>query len=159
MKNVQQFARKCDGSGVGMNDGFLFYNYSFYASTKEIALKFALELGYKSLDEAYDSHEYSFNLWEDENDFDYVLIDDVLLEIDKISLEFLNQYLSQCNNVNNFQYLISLAFKRGYTIETTFNPYKWELIEKTKQNLDNKKVNESKEETECREIKRIEADN
>ena len=140
MKSSQFFARKCSVSGVGMNNGWYFENHDFYASTKEIALAKAIELGYKSLDEAYNENDCYYTEWEDEEDLDFVLIDNVLLEIDTITLDQMNDCLSRYNQLNNLhQFLLSLALKREYGIKLSHTQCQWteKGLEKARKELVN----------------------
>ena len=65
-----KFARKCDVTGRGMNEGYVFGDGEQYACDKESALKIAQEYGYEDLDEAFKDDAYDYAEWYDEN-FDY----------------------------------------------------------------------------------------
>ena len=69
---MEKFARRCDITGRGMNEGYVFGDGERYASDKESALIIAKEYGYDSLDEAYDDEVYYYTEWDElDDDFFY----------------------------------------------------------------------------------------
>ena len=65
----KQFARQCTVTGVGMNNGWVYDEGTAYYSTEEIAEKAMIEVGFSSLDEAYEAGVIYWTEW-DENDID-----------------------------------------------------------------------------------------
>ena len=59
----EKFARKCDATGEGMNEGFCFRDGERYFKYKKDAKKYAKEIGYSSLQEAYVSDAYYHTSW------------------------------------------------------------------------------------------------
>ena len=73
MKNIEKFARRCDATGKGMNEGFCFNDGDKYFLHEEDAKNYALELGYSSLKKSYKAGVHYWTEWEvqeDENYFD-----------------------------------------------------------------------------------------
>ena len=68
---MEKFARKCSISGLGMNAGFCFFDGGIYIKDEFEAIKYAKELGYDSLDEAYEDSIYYWTEWEIEDYEDY----------------------------------------------------------------------------------------
>lgn len=60
------WARKCDATDEGMNEGYCFGDGEMYFKYEQDALKYAKTIGYKSLQEAYDDEAYYHTAWEDE---------------------------------------------------------------------------------------------
>jgi hypothetical protein len=79
---MEKFARKCDVTGRGMNEGYVIGDGEMYIKDESDMLSHVIEQGYSSLDEAYDDEYYYYTEWEDEDDFEYVMIDGVLTEIE-----------------------------------------------------------------------------
>lgn len=77
----QTFARKCDITGEGMNEGWVFGDGEQYAKNESDALIIAKSYGYESLQEAYDDDCGYWTEWEDD-DHQYALVDGKLVEID-----------------------------------------------------------------------------
>jgi hypothetical protein len=63
-----KFARVCSATGRGMNEGFCFGDGEAYFIEKSDALLYAIELGYESLEEAYDDEAYYYTEWEEIDD-------------------------------------------------------------------------------------------
>lgn len=82
MVDGQRFARKCDMTGEGMDDGWVFGGGELYAKYESAALFFAKRLGYSSIDEAYNDDACYWTEWEEENDYQYIVIDGKLEEIE-----------------------------------------------------------------------------
>lgn len=62
---MKKFARKCDVTGRGMNEGYVFGHGEMYASDKESAIKLADKYGYDSLGNAYDDDLCYYTEWEE----------------------------------------------------------------------------------------------
>ena len=60
---MEKFARKCDVTGRGMNEGYVFGCGEMYASDKESAIKLADKYGYDSLGDAYDDDVCYYTEW------------------------------------------------------------------------------------------------
>jgi hypothetical protein len=82
MKENQTYARKCDATNEGMNEGFCFGDGCYYAKYEPDALKYAQSLGYNTLGEAYEDEAYYWTEWEKEDDHQYVVKDGQLVEIE-----------------------------------------------------------------------------
>ena len=67
----EKFARKCDATNEGMNEGFCFGDGEKYFKYKKDAKKYAKKIGYSSLKEAYRSDAYYHTEWMIEEDEDY----------------------------------------------------------------------------------------
>lgn len=80
MKRIT-YARKCDITGQGMNEGWCFGDGEQYAATEDAALKIAKSLGYESLQEAYEDDVCYYTEWEDD-DHQYEVVDGTLVEIE-----------------------------------------------------------------------------
>lgn len=82
----QKFARKCSVTGEGMDEGWVFRDGWMYFSNQEDALKYVQEMGYDSLNEAYNNDEIYWTSWyiEDplEEDYQYIVKNGELVEID-----------------------------------------------------------------------------
>jgi len=59
------YARKCDVTGRGMNEGFCFGDGIHYCIRKNDAIAYAIKMGYTSLEEAYEDEAYYYTSWED----------------------------------------------------------------------------------------------
>jgi hypothetical protein len=65
---MEKFARRCDVTGRGINEGFCFGDGEKYACDYESALLIAKEYGYESLKEAYKDDAYYYTEWEEIDD-------------------------------------------------------------------------------------------
>ena len=66
---MEKFARRCDVTGRGMNEGYVFGDGGMYASDKESAMKLATEnYGYDNLEDAYDDDVCYYTEWEEADD-------------------------------------------------------------------------------------------
>ena len=65
---MEKFARRCDITGRGFNEGYVFGDGERYAADKISALIIAKEYGYESLDESYDDGAYYYTEWEELDD-------------------------------------------------------------------------------------------
>jgi len=90
IKLMEKFARKCDITNEGMNQGFVFKDGLMYfkheqdlvaylRSREEVPSNLSDEF---LLKEAYDLEEYYYTEWEDEEDYQYELINGVLTELE-----------------------------------------------------------------------------
>lgn len=70
-----KYARKCDITGKGMNEGYCFGDGIAYASDEKSATKIAKDMGYSSLQESYEDENHYFTTWE-EIDEDYYYTED-----------------------------------------------------------------------------------
>ena len=77
----EMFARKCDITGQGMNKGFCFGDGSFYCMNESDAITKAIELGYDSLEEAYEDEAYYYTEWNDPADMEWQIINGILTEL------------------------------------------------------------------------------
>jgi len=55
--------RICDKTGEKFTEGFCFGDGERYFASEEHALEYAKEIGYESLDEAYNDDAYYFSIW------------------------------------------------------------------------------------------------
>jgi hypothetical protein len=70
---MKKFARKCDLTNELMNEGWVIGNGEMYIKNEADALKIAIEMGYKSVDDAYEEDAIYWTEWEDEDDFQYAI--------------------------------------------------------------------------------------
>ena len=68
MEVTESFARICSATGEEMNEGFCFGDGDKYFKNEIDALKYAIEIGYDSLEEAYDDEAYYFTDWEQDGE-------------------------------------------------------------------------------------------
>lgn len=69
---MEKFARKCDITGRGMNEGYCFGDGEQYACDEASALQIAQQYGYDNLDDAYKDDVYYYSEWnEDDCDEEY----------------------------------------------------------------------------------------
>lgn len=78
---MEKFARQCDVTGEGMNEGWCFGDGQNYAKYQEGADKLSKDYGYDTFEEAYDDDVVYWTSWEDEDDYQYQMIDGKLVEI------------------------------------------------------------------------------
>lgn len=64
---MEKYARKCSKTGKGMNEGFCFFDGETYLKDEYDAILYAKELGYDSLDDAYNNDIYYWTDWEIED--------------------------------------------------------------------------------------------
>jgi hypothetical protein len=74
----QTFARKCDVTGEGMNEGYVFGDD--YFKYEKDALTHAISLGYKDLQASYDDDAHYYTEWGND-DHQYVEVNGTLKEI------------------------------------------------------------------------------
>jgi hypothetical protein len=65
---MEKFARRCDVTGRGMNEGFCFGDGEKYACDDASALIIAKEYGYTSLYKAWRDDAYYYTEWEEIDD-------------------------------------------------------------------------------------------
>ena len=88
---LKKFARRCDATGKGMNEGYVVADGELYFSEEKYLVEWLRSRGGMEgltdeyiLDEAYGLEEYYYTEWEDEDDFQYVLLDDgSIVELDE----------------------------------------------------------------------------
>ena len=68
---MEKFAKKCSLSGLGINEGFVFFDGETYIKDEFEAIKYAKELGYNSLDEAYEDSIYYWTEFDIEDGEDF----------------------------------------------------------------------------------------
>ena len=71
----KKYARKCEITGEGMNEGFVFGDGAGYCKYEKDALIMAKKEGFKTLEEAYKSGAYYWTEWEDKEDYQYYVND------------------------------------------------------------------------------------
>lgn len=78
---VTRFARQCSVTEEGMNEGWVFGDGEKYAKYEHDALNIALDMGYRSINEAYEDYACYWTDWnDDESDWQYQLVDGKLIE-------------------------------------------------------------------------------
>ena len=89
---MEKFARKCSATGVGMNDGYVVYDGDEYFANKSDLVKWLRDRNVDEynelsdeflLKEAFELDEFYWTEWDDEDDYEYVMIDGVLTEIEE----------------------------------------------------------------------------
>ena len=79
----RKFARQCDATGEGMDEGFCVGDGEMYFKYEKDFLKHLKEeTDYKTKEEAYEDEYYYHTAWEDEGDFQYVVKDGELVDIE-----------------------------------------------------------------------------
>ena len=68
---MELFARKCDATGVGMNEGWVVSDGEYYVANESDAIKWCLANGYESLEDAYEHDAIYYTAWEDDDDKQY----------------------------------------------------------------------------------------
>jgi hypothetical protein len=86
---MKKFARKCSVTSEGMNDGYVYLDGDMYfkyekdlvahlrglcEDNNELSDEFLLK-------ESYDLEEYYYTEWDDEDDYEYQMINGILTEI------------------------------------------------------------------------------
>lgn len=78
------YARKCDVTGLGMNDGWVFGIENFYCCTKELADLKAQEMGCKDFNDLYeDGGENYWTEWDIDDDAQYIIKNGELVDIEE----------------------------------------------------------------------------
>jgi len=78
----EKFARKCDATGEPMNEGWCIGDGEYYAKYEKDVLIELSKRGYASLSSAYEDDVCYWTEWEDEDDYQYVVKDGKLVEIE-----------------------------------------------------------------------------
>lgn len=86
MKEGEKFARKCNATNEGMNEGFCFCDGIFnenllYFKYKKDAIKQAKKQGYKNLEDSYNDENHFFTTWYEDEDMEYIFKNGKLIEI------------------------------------------------------------------------------
>lgn len=86
---MEIYARKCSITGEGMNEGWVVDGGEMYFSKEEDALKWCIEHGYESIEDAYEDDVIYWTDWhDDESDWQYVKLEDgTVVEIEDVSTE------------------------------------------------------------------------
>jgi hypothetical protein len=71
-ETMEKFARKCDVTNELMNEGWVVNDGEYYIKNESDALQKAIEMGYGSIDEAYDDDVMYWTQWEEE-DYQYAI--------------------------------------------------------------------------------------
>jgi hypothetical protein len=74
-------ARRCSVTGEVMNEGWVFGDGEEYAKYESGAITLAKEYGYESLDDAFNGDVCYWTTWEDEDDYQYQIINGTLIDI------------------------------------------------------------------------------
>jgi hypothetical protein len=83
------YARQCDITGEGMNEGWVVSGGFFYIKHESDAIAYCKEKWNQTLQEAYEESEenggdgFYWTSWEDESDFQYILVDGVLVDYEE----------------------------------------------------------------------------
>jgi len=77
----EKYARQCSKTGEGMNVGWVFGDGEEYAKHESGAIELAKEYGYDSLEDAFKDDVCYWTSWEDEDDYQYQMINGQLEEI------------------------------------------------------------------------------
>jgi hypothetical protein len=88
---MTKFARKCDATGKGMNEGYCVLDGHKYFSEEKHLIEYLREWGKlirifcdkELLEEAYKNEVYYYTEWEDEDEYQYELVDGELIEIEE----------------------------------------------------------------------------
>jgi len=78
-----KFARKCSITGKGMNVGYVINDGEIYIQDHYTIFENYIlnKTQYKTIEEAYEDDFYYWTTWEDEGDFQFQMIDEILTEI------------------------------------------------------------------------------
>jgi hypothetical protein len=89
---MEKFAKKCSATSVGMNEGYVVNDGDEYFANKSDLVKWLRDRNldeYNELSdefllrEAYELDEFYWTEWNDEDDYQYVMINGVLTEIEE----------------------------------------------------------------------------
>lgn len=78
---VEIYARLAD-DGTPINAGWVYYDGDGYLATEEEAEEWSYNNGYESLDAAADDDAIYYTEWEDEMDYQYIVIDGYTYEME-----------------------------------------------------------------------------
>lgn len=133
MVTQEKFARFCNATNQGMDEGFVFHDGEYYASTEEAALRYAKFIGYKSLEEAYNDGAYYYTEWDVEDEsYWYECHDNVWYEVDEdgtkdvycneIHFEFLPKEVIDLFYKEDFNYAeLETVLKKAEALGYTFD--------------------------------------
>ena len=77
-----KYARKCDITGEGMNEGYCIQDGMMYIKGHHDMLQHITdETDFETIEEAYDEEYYYYTEWKDEDEYEYIEINGVLTEI------------------------------------------------------------------------------
>lgn len=79
---MTKYARKCDATGQGINEGWCVGQGEQYFKYEDDAEAWAKNAGYADLNDAFEHNAIYWTEWEEEFDYEWVEVDGVLLEID-----------------------------------------------------------------------------
>ena len=103
---MKKFARQCDLTNELMNEGWVIGDGDMYIKYEADAINAAIEMGYKSIDDAYKEDAMYWTEWKDETDFQYAIDEqNNIIELQKLNtmestLEYLD-CLASLKKVNN----------------------------------------------------------
>lgn len=78
------WARQCDVTLEGMNEGWVVGDGDAYFKYEKDALEWATDVGYANLEEAYEDDAIYWTEWDDETDRQYIEIDGVLCDVEDL---------------------------------------------------------------------------
>ena len=90
VKKMEKFARKCSVTNEGMNDGYVYLDGDMYFKYEKDLIKHLRNQSEDNakefsdeflLKESYELEEYYYTEWDDEDDYEYQMINGVLTEI------------------------------------------------------------------------------
>ena len=79
-KQITKWARRCDITGEGMDEGYCIGEGGMYIKYEKDMLKHIEEEGFDSIDEAYECDYYYWTEWECPEDIQYMEIDGKMYE-------------------------------------------------------------------------------
>ena len=83
-QTIIKYARKCDITSEGMNEGFCILDGLMYIKYEKDMLQHILdETDYDTIEEAYEDDYFYWTEWECESDLQYEEINGVLIEIEE----------------------------------------------------------------------------
>jgi hypothetical protein len=83
-QTIIKYARKCDITNEGMNEGFCILDGLMYIKYEKDMLQHILdETDYDTIEEAYEDDYFYWTEWECESDLQYEEINGVLIEIEE----------------------------------------------------------------------------
>lgn len=75
-----KFARQCDITGKGMNEGWYAEGCGMHFANESDALQWCIDNGYRDIDDAYADGSIYYTEWED--DYEYEMVDGKLIMLD-----------------------------------------------------------------------------
>ena len=70
IKIMENYARTCDITGEGMNEGWVANDGEMYFKYESDALQYCIDQGYRDIDDAYADDVIYWTEWEDEEEED-----------------------------------------------------------------------------------------